>query len=42
MENASEILKGFSLKVAYGVGASLESVTASRVLAGRQASTSLA
>jgi hypothetical protein len=37
MENASEILKGFSLKVAYGVGNALEGVTASRELSGKAA-----
>ena len=35
MENGSEILKGFSLKVAYGAGNSLEGVTASRDLTGK-------
>jgi hypothetical protein len=35
MENASEILKGFSLKVAYGVGNGLEGVTASREMTGK-------
>jgi hypothetical protein len=35
MENGSEILKGFSLKVAYGVGNGLEGVTASREMTGK-------
>ena len=34
MENGAKVLKGFSLKVAYGAG-SLESVTASRSLTGK-------
>jgi hypothetical protein len=35
VENASKILKGFSLKVAYGAGNGLEVVTASREMAGK-------
>ena len=35
MENGSEILKGFSLKLAYGAGNALESVTSSRGLTGK-------
>ena len=35
MENGSEILKGFSLKVAYGAGNGLEGVTASREMTGK-------
>jgi hypothetical protein len=35
MENNAEVLKGFSLKVAYGAGNALESVTASREMTGK-------
>jgi len=35
MENQAEVLKGFSLKVAYGAGNSLEGVTASREMTGK-------
>ncbi len=35
IENASEVLKGFSLKVSYGVGNEIESVTASKDLTGK-------
>ena len=35
MENEAEVLKGFSLKVAYGAGNALEGVTASREMAGK-------
>jgi hypothetical protein len=35
MENGAEVLKGFSLKVAYGAGNALEGVTASREMTGK-------
>jgi hypothetical protein len=35
IDNGSEVLKGFSLKVAYGAGNALEGITASRELAGK-------
>ena len=37
MENKAEVLKGFSLKIAYGGGNALEGVTASRDLGGKAA-----